>query len=133
MDDLQAEAQARYDAGERLAAGPVPDQLENAGVSQWRPDGEEHLIDPETIFALRCAVRTGDEGAWRTYSSLLHRPGRAVTLRDLLDFDDAGRTPVPIEQVEPVESIVRRFRTGAMSYGSISREAHDSEIARFFG
>ena len=125
MDDLQAEAQARYDAGERLAAGPVPDQLENAGVSQWRPDGEEHLIDPETIFALRCAVRTGDEGAWRTYSSLLHRPGRAVTLRDLLDFDDAGRTPVPIEQVEPVESIVRRFKTGAMSYGSISREAHE--------
>ena len=63
---------------------------------------------------------------FREYGKVVHRPGRAVTLRDLLDFDAAGRTPVPLEEVEPVSSIVRRFNTGAMSYGSISKEAHET-------
>ena len=63
---------------------------------------------------------------FREYGKVVHRPGRAVTLRDLLDFDASGRTPVPLDEVEPVSSIVRRFNTGAMSYGSISREAHET-------
>ena len=123
--DLQTEAQRKYDAAARLARGPVPDQLANAGVSEWRPGGEDHLIDPQAIFALQTATRTGSREAWDAYAAIVNRPGRAVTLRNLLDFTPAGRQGVPIEEVESAEAICRRFKTGAMSYGSISREAHE--------
>ena len=133
IDDLQREAYAKYDAGATLAASPAPNQLANAGITQWRPDGEDHLIDPPTIFALQTAARTGSRQAWDAYTALVNRPGRAITLRNLLDFDlgadgadaRARRTPVPLEEVESVEDICQRFKTGAMSYGSISREAHE--------
>ena len=127
VDDLQREACAKYDAGAALAASPAPTQLANAGITEWRPDGEDHLIDPPTIFALQSATRTGSRELWDAYSALVNHPGRAITLRNLLDFDAqaSGRAPVPLEEVEGVEAICRRFKTGAMSYGSISREAHE--------
>uniref|UniRef100_UPI003A954E81 glutamate synthase-related protein n=1 Tax=Parolsenella catena TaxID=2003188 RepID=UPI003A954E81 len=102
-------------------------QLPSLGLTKWRPlGGEEHLIEPRAIYLLQRACSEGDMELFREYGKVVHRPGRAVTLRDLLDFDAAGRTPVPLEEVEPVSSIVRRFNTGAMSYGSISKEAHET-------
>ena len=70
-------------------------------------------------------MRTGSEEAWRADHAIVNRPGRAVTLRNLLAFDPTGRAPVPLAEVEPASAIVRRFKTGAMSYGSISKEAHE--------
>ncbi|OUO47769.1 glutamate synthase large subunit [Olsenella sp. An285] len=123
--DLQRELDARHDAALALAKGPAPDQLPTLGLTKWRPaGGEEHLIDPQAIYLLQRACREGDYGLFREFSRWVHRPGRAVTLRDLMDFSPS-RPPVPLEEVEPVESIVRRFNTGAMSYGSISREQHE--------
>ena len=123
--NLQREAEAKFDEARSLATGPTPDQLDNAGITEWRPDGEEHLIEHAAIFALQTAARTGSREAWDAYTSVVNRPGRAVTLRDLLDFTPAGRTPVPLSEVEGADAICRRFKTGAMSYGSISREAHE--------
>ena len=122
---LQREADARFDAARELALGATPDQLPDSGETSWRPDGEEHLVEPAMVFALQTAARTGDPEAYAAYSAVVNRPGRAVRLRDLLDFCPAGRTPVALGEVEPASSIVRRFKTGAMSYGSISAEAHE--------
>ncbi|HIY51447.1 MAG TPA: glutamate synthase large subunit [Candidatus Olsenella avicola] len=123
--DLQRELDARHDAALALAKGPAPDQLPTLGLTKWRPaGGEEHLIDPQAIYLLQRACREGDYGLFREFSRWVHRPGRAVTLCDLMDFSPSC-PPVPLEEVEPVESIVRRFNTGAMSYGSISREQHE--------
>ena len=125
VEDLQRELDARYDDALALAKGPAPEQLPTLGLTKWRPaGGEEHLLDPKAIYLLQRACREGDYGLFREFSAWVHRPGRAVTLRDLMDFVPAG-PPVPLEEVEPAESIVRRFNTGAMSYGSISREQHE--------
>ena len=123
-DDLQREFDARRAAATGLAASPAPDQLPTLGLTKWRPAGEEHLIDPKAIYLLQRACREGDYGLFKEYSAWVHRPGRAVTLRDLMGFSPAG-APVPLEEVEPASEIVRRFNTGAMSYGSISREQHE--------
>ncbi len=123
--DLQRELDARYDAAAALEASPAPEQLPTLGLTKWRAhDGEEHLIDPQAIYLLQRACREGDYDLFKEFSAWVHRSGRAVTLRDLMDFSPAGQ-PVPLEEVEPVEQIVRRFNTGAMSYGSISREQHE--------
>ncbi len=125
IDDVQRELDARYDAALALAKSPSPDQLPTLGLTKWRPQGgEEHLIDPKTIYLLQHACREGDYDLFKEYSAWVHRPGRAVTLRDLMDFSPAG-APVPLDEVEPASEIVRRFNTGAMSYGSISREQHE--------
>ncbi len=124
--DIQREQNGRYDAALALAKTPAPDQLPTLGITKWRPqDGEEHLIDPKTVYLLQHSCRTGDYDEFKEYSAWTHRRGRAVTLRDLMDFDASGRTPVALDEVEPVESIMTRFNTGAMSYGSISREQHE--------
>ena len=123
-DDLQRELDARRAAATGLAASPAPDQLPTLGLTKWRPAGEEHLIDPKAIYLLQRACREGDYGLFKEYSAWVHRPGHAVTLRDLMGFSPAG-APVPLEEVEPASEIVRRFNTGAMSYGSISREQHE--------
>ena len=125
FDDLQRETNARFDAAAAVASGPSPRQLPDSGETCWRPGGEDHLVEPSMIFALQAAVRTGSQEAWRAYDAIVNRPGRAVTLRNLLAFDPTGRAPVPLAEVEPASAIVRRFKTGAMSYGSISKEAHE--------
>ena len=99
--------------------------LPSGGLYQWRADGEHHLFNPEAIHRLQKAVRNGSFTSFREYSRIIDGNAASLcTLRGLLDFKPGE--PVPIEEVEPVESIVRRFKTGAMSYGSISQEAHET-------
>ena len=124
VSDLQRVLDERHAAALGLAASPAPGQLPTLGLTKWRPGAEEHLIDPKAIYLLQRACREGDYGLFKEYAAWVHRPGRAVTLRDLMGFSPAG-DPVPLEEVEPAEQIVRRFNTGAMSYGSISREQHE--------
>jgi glutamate synthase (NADPH/NADH) large chain len=101
-------------------------QLGTGGQYQYRHDGEPHLFNPLTIHKLQFACRTGSYALFKEYSRLVDDQARTLgTLRGLMDFKPVPK-PVPIEQVEPVEAIVRRFKTGAMSYGSISREAHEA-------
>jgi glutamate synthase (ferredoxin) len=99
--------------------------LDPGGQYQWRKDGEEHLFNPFTIQSLQKATRTGDYQEFKLFSSLVDdQSTRHYTLRGLLDFKEG--VSIPIEEVEPVEEIVKRFKTGAMSYGSISQEAHEA-------
>ncbi len=100
--------------------------LDGGGQYQWREDGEYHLFNPETIYKLQQACRNNDFKLFQDYSSLINDPSHQLgTLRGLLNFKFPDQ-PVPIEEVEPVEAIVRRFKSGAMSYGSISKEAHET-------
>ena len=100
--------------------------LDSVGSHKMRAGQEEHLYNPLTIHLLQEAARTGDYGIFKQYSKALNDGGQMIHLRSLIDFrfpEDGG---IPIEEVEPVESIVKRFKTGAMSYGSISQEAHET-------
>lgn len=99
--------------------------LDVGGEYQWRKDGEMHLFNPETIHTLQQAVQKGDYELYKKYSQLINDHGKQYfRLRDLLEFKQ--RESIPLEEVEPIENIMRRFKTGAMSYGSISQEAHES-------
>jgi glutamate synthase (ferredoxin) len=122
---VQREADARYRRAVELEKGRSPEQLPSSGITKWRPGAEEHLITPEAIYLLQRACREGDYETFRSYSDTIHRAGRTIVLRDLLDFAPLPSGPVPIDEVEPVSSIVKRFNTGAMSYGSLSEEAHE--------
>jgi glutamate synthase (NADPH/NADH) large chain len=99
--------------------------LPAGGQYQWRAEGEYHLFNPETIHRLQKAVRTGSFPTFRSYSQLVNEQATNLcTLRGLLEFKSGDA--VPLDEVEPAEDIMRRFKTGAMSYGSISREAHET-------
>jgi glutamate synthase domain-containing protein 2/glutamate synthase domain-containing protein 3 len=99
--------------------------LQSGGLYQWRADGEYHLFNPESIHRLQKAVRSNNFAVYKSYAKLIDEQAKNLaTLRGLLDFKPADA--VPIEEVESVESIVKRFKTGAMSYGSISKEAHET-------
>ncbi|HEY5078535.1 MAG TPA: glutamate synthase large subunit, partial [Opitutaceae bacterium] len=99
--------------------------LPSGGQYQWRKDGENHLFTPESIHHLQKAVRTGSFKVFQQYAAIVNDQAiNACTLRGLMDFKPS--TAIPIEEVEPVEAIVKRFKTGAMSYGSISKEAHET-------
>ncbi|NJO40761.1 MAG: glutamate synthase large subunit [Cyanobacteria bacterium RU_5_0] len=99
--------------------------LDVGGEYQWRKDGEAHLFSPQTIHTLQKAVRENSYETYKQYAALVNEQNQKYfTLRGLLAFK--VRQPVPIEEVEPIESIMKRFKTGAMSYGSISKEAHES-------
>ncbi len=101
--------------------------LEAGGEYQWRREGEYHLFNPETVFKLQHATRTRRYEIFKEYTGLVDdQSKRLATLRGLFEFRFGDREPVPIEEVEPVSEIVRRFSTGAMSYGSISAEAHET-------
>ncbi|HZK06175.1 MAG TPA: glutamate synthase large subunit [Actinomycetaceae bacterium] len=104
---------------------PAHRTLTVGGEYQWRREGETHLFDPETIFRLQHATRAGRYDVFRKYTGRVNdQAERLMTLRGLFSFRE--REAIPIDEVEPVEAIVRRFSTGAMSYGSISREAHET-------
>ena len=124
LDVIAQEVLARHRAAypERQVNGHV---LPSGGQYKWRDDGEFHLFNPETIHLLQKAVRTGSNTIFRGYARLVNEQSKNLcTLRGLLEFK-AGE-PVPIEEVEPVEAIMKRFKTGAMSYGSIGKEAHET-------
>ncbi len=102
-------------------------RLESGGEYQWRRGGAEHLFDPETVFRLQHATRSGQYDVFKAYTQRVDgQSKRLMTLRGLFDLREGTRPSVPIDEVEPVEAIVRRFSTGAMSYGSISQEAHET-------
>ena len=101
--------------------------LDSAGIHKLRsgPDKEDHMYNPRTILLLQKAAQEGSYKIFKEYSALVDFADKPHTLRGLLDFRVSEDGGIPLEEVEPVESIVRRFKTGAMSYGSISREAHE--------
>jgi glutamate synthase (ferredoxin) len=100
--------------------------LDWGGEYQWRREGEYHLFNPDTVFKLQHATRSGQYKTFKEYTGLVDDQSRNLcTLRGLFDFKEAAQ-PIPLEEIEPVESIVKRFSTGAMSYGSISQEAHET-------
>ena len=107
---------------------PAHRSLEIGGEYQWRREGEPHLFDPETVFRLQHSTRTGRYDIFKQYTARVDEQSeRLMTLRGLFRFRRrAAATPIPIEEVEPVSEIVKRFSTGAMSYGSISQEAHET-------
>ena len=143
FEQLAADNAARVaSAYPRHRTGTGPMELETGGEYQWRRDGEPHLFSPEAIALLQHATRTGEADIFAQYTQAIDdQSARLMTLRGLLAIRgvdapaDAGRRqgpglparpPVPIDEVEPVSEIVRRFVTGAMSYGSLSAEAHET-------
>ncbi|MGQ9846647.1 MAG: glutamate synthase large subunit [Bacteroidales bacterium] len=103
----------------------IKSYLETGGVYQWKRDGEFHLWNPDTISTLQDAVRNGDYEKYKHFAELINDQSKnPVTLRSLLKFKPVK--PVPLSEVEPVSSILKRFATGAMSFGSISKEAHET-------
>jgi glutamate synthase (NADPH/NADH) large chain len=130
--DVIAEEVARRHATAypRNGVAPAHRQLPIGGEYQWRREGEPHLFDPETVFRLQHSTRQGRYDIFKQYTQRVNdQSERLMTLRGLFKFkgaEETGRRPIPIEEVEPVESIVKRFSTGAMSYGSISKEAHET-------
>ncbi len=104
----------------------VDPEVESIGSHKLRSGKEEHLYDPETIHLLQYATRTGSYETFKEFSAAIHRENRNLNLRSILDFKFPEDGGIPIEQVESVDSIVKRFKTGAMSYGSISKEAHET-------
>ncbi len=120
---LEVEKRHRHAFPDRSVNGAV---LDPGGQYQWRKGGEYHLFNPETIHKLQLSTRTKNYKVFKEYSQSVNDHDKHYsTLRGLLDFKFAA-DPVPIEEVESVETIVKRFKTGAMSYGSISKEAHES-------
>src|SRR5438132_558817 len=126
IDVVAKEARMRHERGFPPKRPIVHTSLPAGGEYQYRSSGEFHLVNPETIHKLQHACRTGNYRLFQEYSALIDDQSKQLcTLRGLTDFRTATK-PVRLEEVEPVDSIMRRFKTGAMSYGSISKEAHET-------
>ena len=128
IDVIAAENLARHTAAyPEDAAATAHERLATGGEYQWRRDGAPHLFNPETVFRLQHSTRTRRYDIFREYTKLVDdQAEQLMTLRGMFKFNGGQRTPVPIDEVESVASIVKRFSTGAMSYGSISKEAHET-------
>ena len=128
FDVLAAEAIRRHAVGFPHCQGVQPAVLNNPGEYHWRSEGERHMWNPDSISEIQVAARENDPDAYARFSRLVNESDRSrCTLRGLLDFNpEAGPGPLPIEEVEPASEIVKRFCTGAMSFGSISAEAHET-------
>jgi glutamate synthase (NADPH/NADH) large chain len=128
LDVLAAEVSARHaQAFPSRPAQRAHRELEVGGEYQWRREGEYHLFNPDTVFRLQHATRTKRYDIFKEYTGLVDEQAKQLaTLRGLFELKEGGRPPVPIDEVEPVSEIVKRFSTGAMSYGSISKEAHET-------
>ncbi|MGW1511538.1 glutamate synthase large subunit [Streptomyces sp. NPDC002394] len=128
LDVVAKEVAARHAKAYPVSGVPSAHRaLEIGGEYQWRREGEPHLFDPETVFRLQHATRTKRYDIFKKYTDRVNEQSeRLMTLRGLFGFATEGRTPISIDEVEPVSEIVKRFSTGAMSYGSISREAHET-------
>ena len=126
LKEIEEDVRYHHDQGFDPAGLTVNTHLDSFGKHKFRrgPQAESHLYNPETIVALQEATRNGDYARFKEYTALVDSNDHPHTLRAMLDFDFAKDGGIPIEQVESVDSIVQRFKTGAMSYGSISEEAH---------
>ncbi|MEI6675200.1 MAG: glutamate synthase large subunit, partial [Verrucomicrobiota bacterium] len=127
IEQIAEESLARHRAA--FPDRPIPDAelaLDPGGIYQWRADGEYHLFNPETIHLLQKAVRTGSYEVYKEFAAKVNNQSENIsTLRSLMSFRKDLK-PVPLAEVESVEAITKRFKTGAMSYGSISQEAHET-------
>jgi glutamate synthase (NADPH) large chain len=128
IDVIAEEVRRRHDVAYPPSGIPQRHRtLEVGGEYQWRREGPPHLFDPDTVFRLQHATRAGQYEVFKDYTRRVDEQSeQLMTLRGLFQFAEGVRPPVPIEEVEPAESIVARFSTGAMSYGSISGEAHET-------
>jgi glutamate synthase (NADPH/NADH) large chain len=128
LDVIAAETAARHADAYPASGNPQAHRRLNVGGEyKWRRDGEEHLFDPETVFRLQHSTRNRQFDVFREYTRRIDdQAARLMTLRGLLTFAEGVRQAVPLDEVEPVSEIVKRFSTGAMSYGSISQEAHET-------
>ncbi|WP_050779582.1 glutamate synthase large subunit [Streptomyces sp. C] len=130
LDVIAKEVAARHAKAYPATGIPASHRaLEIGGEYQWRREGEPHLFDPETVFRLQHATRNRRYDIFRKYTDRVNEQSeRLMTLRGLFGFKtgEAGRPSISIDEVEPVSEIVKRFSTGAMSYGSISKEAHET-------
>ncbi|WP_270485112.1 glutamate synthase large subunit [Gordonia jacobaea] len=128
LDEIAADVATRH----ALAFNDRPSErahreLPVGGEYQWRREGEYHLFNPDTVFKLQHATRTGQYKVFKEYTKMVDdQSARMATLRGLFDFNFGDRDPIPIDKVEPASEIVKRFSTGAMSFGSISAEAHET-------
>lgn len=127
LDAIEAAVTASHDRAFDPMDLSTDPAIDSGGIQKLRsgPRDESHLYDPVTILTLQRAVRTGRYDLFKAYSARVDAWNRRHTLRGRMEFDTAGRVSLPLSEVEPVEEIVRRFKTGAMSYGSISQEAHE--------
>lgn len=124
FDDIAKEVLIRHNNAfpDNEAVGT---RLEVGGVYQWKRRGEAHLFNPDTIHLLQYSTKKGDYKLFKQFSEKINiQVEKSITLRSLFDFDFSKSTPISIEEVEPIETIMKRFATGAMSFGSISYEAH---------
>lgn len=128
LDAIARENAARHSAAYPEDRAPTAhERLNTGGEYQWRRDGPPHLFNPETVFKLQHSTRTRRYDIFREYTAKVDEQAEnLMTLRGLFRFKTEDREPVPINEVESVSSIVKRFSTGAMSYGSISKEAHET-------
>ncbi|MDD5928394.1 MAG: glutamate synthase large subunit [Spirochaetales bacterium] len=126
LKEIEEDVRYHHDQGFDPAGLTVNQHLDSVGKHKFRrgPQAESHLYNPETIVALQQATRNGDYARFKEYTALVNDNSHPHTLRAMLDFNFPADGGIPLEEVEPVESIVQRFKTGAMSYGSISEEAH---------
>ena len=125
LDEIAKEALAKHHIAFSKTEIPV-ERLPVGGLYQWKRKGEEHLFNPQTIHLLQHATKTNDYTTFKKYSKTVNdQSEKACTLRSLLDFK-RNREPISIDEVEPAENIFKRFATGAMSFGSISHEAHST-------
>jgi len=125
--EIANESINRHHAGFAERPDERAENLDPGGVYQWRANGEKHLFNPATIHKLQKATRLGDYEVFSEYSNAVNDQSRDLfTLRGLMDFKADSAQTIPLNEVEPVSEIVKRFKTGAMSYGSISQEAHES-------
>jgi glutamate synthase (NADPH/NADH) large chain len=122
LDTIAKEALVKHHAGYELLKSEYP-KLEVGGIYQWKQRGEEHLFNPATIHLLQQATKANDYSVYKKYAQIIDdQTKKAITLRGLLRFKSAQS--ISIDEVEPIENILKRFATGAMSFGSISYEAH---------
>ena len=128
FDVLAAESLRRHEVGFPSSENVDPGTLNNPGEYHWRSGGERHMWNPESISEIQMAARENSTDAYSRFSKLVNESDRnRCTLRGLLEFNpESGPGPIPIDEVEPASEIVKRFCTGAMSFGSISAEAHET-------
>jgi glutamate synthase domain-containing protein 2 len=124
LEEIASEVAVRHHVAHEVA-GLMNPELDPGGIYQWRRRGEYHMYNPETVASLQHAVRSANYKLFKNYSAKVNDNSKQLcTIRGLLEFKPAKA--IPIEDVEPAKDIVKRFKTGAMSFGSISKEAHEN-------